>query len=329
MKRTDAPRRTVVPRGRTTRRAITTVGAIAALVSLALTGCTADTDAAHHTSPAARAAATAAGEKLTYAQDLRIADAEQHLITLCMRKQGFRYWEEKPLSLEESRPVGYVQDDVDWARSHGYGSRIMAKEDRARLRNPNIAYRKSLSRSRQKAYDIAMDGGRDAVLLTSRMPSGGTITKQSGGCVGQAEKMLYGDPAAWFRADVTVSNLRPLYVGKLLRDKEFKSAMDAWSRCMSKAGHPFPDPDAARRSTREHRADQTRAEEARSFANETRIAVADATCARSVSLRLTGERREAHYVGELTAKYGHALDAHLRMRRQALARAERTVPART
>jgi hypothetical protein len=105
MKRTDAPRRTVVSRGPSTRRVITAVGAIAALASLVLTGCTADTDAPHRTSPAARADATAAGEKLTYAQ-LRISDAEQHLITICMRKQGFRYWEAKPLSLDESRPVG-------------------------------------------------------------------------------------------------------------------------------------------------------------------------------------------------------------------------------
>jgi hypothetical protein len=41
---------------------------------------------------------------------------------------------------------------------------------------------------RQQAYDIAMDGDRDAVLLKSRTPSGGTITKQSGGCAGQAER---------------------------------------------------------------------------------------------------------------------------------------------
>ncbi|MET7690326.1 hypothetical protein ABZT06_20480 [Streptomyces sp. NPDC005483] len=329
MKRTDAPRRTVVPSGRSTRRATAAVGAIAALASLVLTGCTAGTNAAHRTSPAAKAEAVAAATKLTYAQDLRISDAEQHLITLCMRKRGFRYWEEEPLGLEESRPVGYVQDDVDWAHRHGYGSRIMAKEDRTRLHNPNIAYRKSLSRSRQEAFDIAMDGGRDAVVLKSPTPSGGTISKQSGGCAGQAEEMLYGDPAAWFRSDVTVRNLRPLYVDKLLHDKEFTSAVRAWSHCMNKAGHPFPDPDAARQSTREHSAEQTRAEEARTFANETRIAVADATCARFVSLRAIGERREAHYVGELAGKYGRALDAHLRMQRHALAVAERTVPART
>ncbi|MFC8583000.1 hypothetical protein ACFUGD_00185 [Streptomyces sp. NPDC057217] len=201
MKRTDAPRRTVVSSGRNTRRATIPVGAIVALVSLVLTGCGAATEASRPTSPVS--------EKLTYAEELRIADAEQHLITRCMRQQGFHFWEEKPLSLEESRPIGYVQDDIDWARSHGYGSRIMAKEDRARLRNPNIAYRKSLSRLRQKAYDAAMDGGRDAVLLKSTTPSGGTITKRSGGCVGRAEDLLYGDPAAWFRTDATARNLRP------------------------------------------------------------------------------------------------------------------------
>ncbi|MCX5053048.1 MULTISPECIES: hypothetical protein [unclassified Streptomyces] len=310
------------------RRTTATVGAIAALASLVLTACTAGTDAPQGTSPAARAEAAAHVRDLTYAQDLRISDAEQSLITTCMTKQGFRFWSERPLNLEESRPVGYVQDDIDWARTHGYGSRIMAKEDRARLGNPNISYRKSLSRSRQRAYDTAMDGGRDAAVLKARVPSGGTITKQSGGCAGAAERTLYGDPAAWLRADATVSNLRPLYVGKLLRDKEFKSAVVAWSRCMSKAGHPFPDPDAARRATRDHSAEQTRAQEARTFADETRIAVADATCARSVSLRQVGERREAHYVGELAGTYGDALDAHRRMRQHALARAERIVPAR-
>ncbi|WP_330263804.1 hypothetical protein [Streptomyces griseorubiginosus] len=329
MKRADAPRRTVTASGRSTRRAATTVGVIAALSSLVLTGCSADSGTAHRAAPVARAEAAAAADKLTYAQDLRISDAEQHLVTECMRKHGFDYQEEKPPSLEESRPVGYVQDDVDWARSHGYGSRIEAKEDLARLRNPNIAYRKSLSRSRQKAFDIAMDGGRDAVVLKAPTPSGGTISKQSGGCAGQAEKTLYGDPEAWFRSDVTVRNLRPLYVGRLLADKEFKTAVAAWSRCMNKAGHPFPDPDAARQSTRDHSARQTPAEEARSFANETRIAVADATCARSVSLRSIGERREAHYIGELAGTYGPALTAHLRMQRHALTVAERTVPART
>lgn len=98
---------------------------------------------------------------------------------------------------------------------------------------------------------------------------------------------------------------------------------------MRRAGQPYPDPAAARQATREHSAQQTRAEEARSFAKETRIAVADATCARTVSLRSIGERRESHYLGELTATYGDALATYQRMKRDALAHAEQLVPART
>jgi hypothetical protein len=57
---------------------------------------------------------------------------------------------------------------------------------------------------------------------------------------------------------------------------------------------PTPTPDATRQATRDHAAGRSRAEEARSFAAETRIAVAHATCARTVPLRSCGERREAH-----------------------------------
>ncbi|MET9912378.1 hypothetical protein ABZZ74_37245 [Streptomyces sp. NPDC006476] len=110
----------------------------------------------------------------------------------------------------------------------------------------------------------------------------------------RAEKKLHGDPAAWFRTDTTLSNRRPLYVDKLLRYRQFTAAVRAWSRCMGRAAHPYPDPDAARQGTRDHAAGRSRAGEARSFAAETRIAVADATCARTVPLRSFGERREAH-----------------------------------
>ncbi|MFJ6296287.1 hypothetical protein ACIQJX_23355 [Streptomyces griseoviridis] len=304
-------------------RVLATMGTVAAVVSLALTGC------AQHTGRYDRARTDdVTVPRLNYAEELRISDAEQRLVTRCMTGHGFRFWEQRGLSLEESRPVGYVQDDIGWARAHGYGSRIMAKEDRARLRNPNLAYRNSLSGQRRSAYDTALDGGRSAPVLRTREPGGGTVRKQSGGCTAGAEKKLYGDPATWFRTDTTVSNLRPLYVGKLLRDKEFSGAVRDWSRCMRRAGHPFADPDAARRAARNHAAGQSGAAEARTFAAEVTIAVADARCAGAVSLKSVGERREAHYMGELTDTYGPALSRYGRLRQAALTRAERIVPAR-
>ncbi|BAC69523.1 hypothetical protein AQJ43_07460 [Streptomyces avermitilis] len=321
---TAAPRR----RSRPGRSGVSVLAAMCAVASLALTGCTRDTDRPHPTSPVAKAERTRQSPELTYAEDLRISDAEQHLVKQCMARHGYRFWEERTLTLEESRPVGYVQDDVRWARTHGYGSRIMAKEDRARLRNPNLAYRASLPTARQSTYDTALDGGRTATLLKIEAPGGGTITKRSGGCTGEAEKKLYGDPKTWFRADSTVSNLRPLYVGKLLRDQEFSGAVRDWSRCMRRAGHPYRDPNEARQAMREHGTRQTRAAEARTFAAETRTATADAGCARAASLKSIGKEREAHYVGELSAEYGDALDTYRRLKRAALAHAEQIVPAR-
>lgn len=304
------------------RRKVAQLSAVAAVAALALTGCSRESGGG----PAPVAAAKA--RELTWAEDLRISDAEQGLIARCMDRQGFRYWSGSSLSLAESRPVGYVQDDVRWARTYGYGSRIAAKEDRARLRNPNIAYRRGLSADRRAAYDTALDGGRKTELLRTGVPGGGSVSKRSGGCDAAAERTLYGDPAAWFRLDSTASNLRPLYVGKLLHDRRFTAAVHDWASCMKRAGHPYPDPDAARQATRQHPAVQSRAEEARSFAAETRIAVADATCARQVSLKSVGRDREAHYLARLNAKYGTQLDAYRQARQQALARAERLVPAR-
>ena len=304
------------------RRKAAQLSAVAAVAALVLTGCS----RASGDDPAPPAGSRA--RDLTYAEDLRISDAEQRLVARCMAGHGFRYWEDHSLTLAESRPLGYVQDDVRWARTYGYGSRIAAKEDRARLRNPNARYRNGLSAARRTAYDTALDGGRRAELLRAAVPGGGAVSKESGGCDGEAERTLYGDPATWFRLDTTASNLRPLYVGKLLHDQRFTAAVRAWSHCMEQAGHPYRDPDAARQATREHPAVQTRAEEARSFAAETRVAVADATCAREVSLRSVGQDRETHYLAELTGRYGARLEAYRQLRRQALERAERIVPAR-
>ncbi|MEV7690981.1 hypothetical protein ACFW1F_31135 [Streptomyces bungoensis] len=313
MKRTHALGRTV---------AQTAVAVAAAAV--ALTGCGSGAGTGR---PAAPAGSTAARD-LTYAEDLRVSDAEQRLVQRCMARHGFRYWEERTLTLEESRPLGYVQDDVGWARAHGYGSRIAAKEDRARLHNPNSAYRAALPAPRRSGYDTALDGGRSAELLRTRAPGGGTVAKQYGGCTGEAERRLYGDPATWFRLDTTAGNLRPLYVGRLLKDRRFTAAVHAWSRCMARVGHPFPDPAAARRAALGPGARPTRAGEATAYAAETNIAVADAGCARRVSLAAVGRAREAHYVGRLPARYTATLDAYRRLRQQALRRAERIVPAR-
>ncbi|MFJ2645140.1 hypothetical protein ACIO1C_00135 [Streptomyces sp. NPDC087420] len=255
---------------------------------------------------------------LTDVEQLRIGDAVQRLIKQCLNRRGFTYWEAARPSLEKSRTLGYVADDVGWARKHGYGSRISAEEDRVRLANPNLVYRKALSEGRRKAYDEALDGGSRAPEITAQTPGGATVRRQMGGCVAEAERKLYGDPEAWFRADKIASNLQPLYVPRVMKDKQFVAALTVWSTCMEHAGHPYKDPGAARQAARER---ALRDASGRSFAAERRLAVADATCARAASLTAIGKKREAYYVNALRGRYGDALDASHRIQRQAFVRA--------
>ncbi|WP_257002200.1 hypothetical protein [Streptomyces sp. WZ.A104] len=255
--------------------------------------------------------------ELTHADQLRIDDAVQRLISKCMERQGFTYHERRPLTLEESRPTGYVQDDVAWARKHGYGSRIAEKSSRARATDPNIAYRKGLSAERRRAFDTALDGGPTARVIVADVPGGGTIRKRADGCIGEAERKLYGDLETWFVAEKAADSIRPLYVGELLADKKFARAVRAWSRCMQSAGHPYRDPGEARQAAGQ--AD---------FGTELRIAVAAATCARQTSLKTVGRQREAHYVDQLRTEFGGALDTAQRLRHRALTRAEQIVEPR-
>ncbi|MDK1344718.1 hypothetical protein QNO09_15660 [Streptomyces sp. 378] len=163
-----------------------------------------------------------------------------------MKGHGFRFGQRERLTVEEARPVGYVQDDVAWAREHGYGSRIREKTDRARREDPNLRYRAQLAASRRAAFDTAfdtaLDGGRDAKLLSVDVPGGGTIRKRVGGCLAEAQTKLYGELRTWSRADAVAANLRPLYVSDLLKDRRFTEAVAAWEHCMRQSGHAYADP---------------------------------------------------------------------------------------
>jgi hypothetical protein len=291
------------------------------LVSVVITGC----DSAKAPPVKAGPPPTGAARQLTDAEQLRISDAQQRLIGACMRRQGFEFWEAARLSLEESRTLGYVLDDVAWARKYGYGSRLQAKDAAARAANPNLAYRKRLSEQRRQAYDEALDGGVDVPVMTVEIPGGGSVRKQMGGCVAESEKKLYGDPREWFRAEKTAGHLRALYVPRVLADKRFSAAQNAWSRCMKRSGYDFKDPGSSRRSAV---AQSDRAAEPEVFEAERKLAVADATCAKESDLRSIGEERESHYVAQLRDRYGEALDTYLRLQHRALDRAKKIVGPR-
>ncbi|WP_063780880.1 hypothetical protein [Nonomuraea sp. SBT364] len=281
--------------------------ALCTVVAATATGCAGGRAAAEE-EPRPRA--------LTWQQELRVADARQRLTRLCMNRHGFGYREERGLTLRESRPVRYVQDDVAWARTYGYGSRIGAGSER----DPNGAYRRSLSPSRRAAFDAALDGGDGARVLRAASPAGGEIRRRLGGCTEEAERELYGDPAEWFRTSKVAMGVSSLYSAQLMADPQLTAAIRAWSRCMRNAGEPYENPQRAR--------DAVRAGTDAGFAAERRTAVADATCARETSLRAVAEAREAYYQDRLRDRFGEDVDTYRRLGHRAYERAVRVVPER-
>lgn len=310
------------------RRVLMSLCAVVAATAVAATGCAGgkgDGDGDGR----AQADTGSRPEALTWRQELRVSDAEQRLTKQCMKRHGFTYWEDRRLTLDESRPVRYVQDDVAWAREYGYGGRIDAKNQKVRESNPIGTYRQNLTSSRRAAFDIALDGGDDAITLTAPLPSGGgEIRKRLGGCTEEAERELYGDPAEWFRTGKVATGLSALYGDDLMKDRQLTATVRAWARCMKKAGQPYDDPQAARNAVQVNtgRLGEARADEA--FAAERKTAVADATCARETSLRAVASARETYYEDRLRDRFGTDIDTYRNLGQQAYDRAVRIVPER-
>lgn len=261
---------------------------------------------------------TAPGRELTETEQAGLEYAEELLVQRCMERQGFRYWAQRPLGAEDLKHTGFVLDDVNWAHTHGYGSDIDRKDEAARRNDPNRRYAEGLSKARLANYRTALNGGRESRRLSADLPTGQRVTGQLGGCQAQAQKKLYGDPATWFRVDTIAINLLPLYVSDLVKDERFTDAVDAWAQCMRGNGHDYAHPkdiDAALPTLLKGKSPAA----ARTI--EVRLAVAEATCARSSGLATTGDRLEREYRLRASKPYASELATRSRLQHTALGRA--------
>ncbi|MFJ3339126.1 hypothetical protein [Streptomyces sp. NPDC086766] len=293
-----------------------TVWGAAAIISFgALTGC------GHHSV----VRSTPVIHELTGAQQARIDQAELRIVKGCMARHGFRYWVTPPVPAED-RPAFeavFVRDDIAWARKHGFGGLIQQRVMAAKARDPNATYRKNLPSAEQVRYSNALGGGPQQHMQIVRLPAGGRVATSTDGCMADATKKLYGDAAAWFHANKIVTNLNPLYVPKLVRDKRFTTALTSWSRCMRHTtGHPYTDPDAVQSDLVKRTAGMSPAQ---SHPVEVRLAVAEATCAHTSSLSATIHKLARVYSAPVRKRYAKEIETRGRMQHAALARADQVL----
>ncbi|NGO81093.1 hypothetical protein G6045_36345 [Streptomyces sp. YC504] len=256
---------------------------------------------------------------LTDAEEILVEHAESILVKECMEGKGFRYWVAPRASVAERQGGGYILDDVNWARTYGYGREFEKKAEQARLADPNAAYANALPKADLVRYTKTLDGDLSKGKLSVNLPSGGTVSTTSTGCLAEAKGKLYGDTATWFRVNKIGTSLTPLYVPHLVKDPRFVKAVETWSRCMRKAGHAYASP----AEIREQRHALTQGMSAdRAHATEVQLAVTEATCAVKTSLGKTARALEREYRAKKLQAYSEDIAAYQRMRLAALPRAE-------
>jgi hypothetical protein len=73
--------------------------------------------------------------------------------------------------------------------------------------------------------------GTDPAELEVTLATGYTVRTHTDGCLAQAHRHLYGDQARWFRAEVTVNNLRPKAQARLKGDPRYRAALARRAAC--------------------------------------------------------------------------------------------------
>jgi hypothetical protein len=303
------------------KRAFASACTAAVIVTVTAAGCTAaDTaDSSGSSQPQKATKAKSQGRKLTDAEQILVQRAEELLVRKCMAGEGFKYWVGPLPTVDDLKGSGYVLTDVDWVKKHGYGSRLQEKIQNAQRNDSNHAYANALPQKDRVRYSKALEGGPSGGMLTAELPGGGAIQTPRDSCQADAKDQLYGDFEAWFRAEKTATNLTPLYVPDLLKDKRFVSAVKEWAACMREAGHDYADPP----EIREKLSKLTKGlSDEKAYAAEVELAVAEATCATGTSLSGTAHTLEDEYRDKKLQRYSEDIAAYRRMSLDALARAE-------
>ncbi|MER8006760.1 hypothetical protein [Streptomyces sp. NPDC094149] len=275
--------------------------------------------AAEERPPDAGKAAGAAVRDLTAEEKNRLYQAEQLLLRTCMRDHGFEYRPVPRNPVPQAREFPYVVDDVAWARKHGYGSDIQREMARLREQDVNQRYFRSLPRER-RAKALRAANGQDPNGVTARALDGMVLRRSTEGCQSDADRVLYGDLAAWFQAKVTQDSLPEVRHKRVMADPAFGRAVKQWARCMRAAGHPYASPAQLREEALSGPGEPALAQR-----QEIRLAVAEAHCAADSGLARTAHALDRTYAIRLRHQYRSELDAAQRLQRGALPRADEVI----
>jgi hypothetical protein len=260
-------------------------------------------------SSAAEPPAISVSGPLTDVELDRLFDAEQLLTRDCARQAGFEYWPLVRRPVPEQRSFPYGVDDVAWAKRYGYGIELEAKSRKLAANHPNQQYLDKLTPERRKQFAAVLNGPAP-VGLEARDAEGRRVTHSDKGCDAEAQRKLYGDLPAWYRATKVTNGLPRVRADQILSDRSFAPLVSKWSGCMKTAGFDFRAPVQS--------ADLMRRRTDGPAAEEIRTAVSEAECLQSSGLAAAAKAADQRIAAEQQRQFKSELDTEQRLRRAAL-----------
>src|SRR3954453_9157806 len=159
------------------------------------------------------------------------------VIRNCMRAQGFEYTPIDPYA-QRAKILGSARiTDNEFLRQFGYGISTLWGRGR-NVANPNDRYRLSLAKSDRRAYDAALWGDNVGTTFQEAVDSG-DFTKL-GGCTRKATAKVFGGAQVLTELQGKLDELEE----RVLQDQRMVRAIAAWSKCMSKAGFSYEEPES-------------------------------------------------------------------------------------
>ncbi|NLU66787.1 hypothetical protein [Streptomyces sp. HNM0574] len=261
---------------------------------------------------------------LSDGEQRRLDRAENRLVDACLKRKGIDVAPAKPprpgpLSREIPawNPYALLTDDLADRDGYGLTSPVLRGEP------PSDREPERETSAGEAEWDRAMDG-TDAHRESVRLPTGGSVSRNTDGCRFRGGEELYGE--GWDRLLYGYQFLANEVVAEAGRAPGVTAARARWSACVTesglgKLGHRPGKPERLRERVAE-RLDAARGDGAaleRVARTELDAARADARCQRESRLReaVTAAQREAERPalaahGELIADYARALRAALR-----------------
>ncbi|WP_329033949.1 hypothetical protein OHT61_00370 [Streptomyces sp. NBC_00178] len=238
-----------------------------------------------------------------------LAQAEKILTRDCMRRAGFSFWVTPELPVPVERLFPYVIDDEQWAAANGYGRGVRERRDELARRDPNRSYFEGLTKAGKAAAVTALNG-TTAEGLEADIPGMGKVRHSDEGCASDAQRMLYADLHAWYRAKKVTDALHRSAMAVAAGDPELVPSTRQWAICMREEGHPYDMPQEARDRF-------ARRPEAGEFAT----ARAEAACAQTSGLAAAVRKVSRAHQEELESHHRAEVEDRRVLERAALSRA--------